>query len=452
MFISQHTSPMRKLLFSLLCFTSLSLAAHNDTQRDNTVFSRFFQDSTLRVDYVFTGTAQSQEISLDELHVGTGWAGRRVNLTSLPLEGNGQIVMRDSKSGEIIYKTSFSTLFQEWQTSEEATQVKKAFENVFQLPMPHKDVDITVTLFDTYHKATASFQHHVKVDDILIRPLPTHTTIPYKYVHRGGTPRESIDVAIVAEGYTAAEQNIFYEDAQRAANEILKYEPFCDFKDHFNFVAVALPSQESGVSIPHNHDWKQTALSSHFDTFYSNRYLTTLKLKTLHNALAGIPYEHILILANTSNYGGGGIYNSYTLSAAHNEHFLPVTVHEFGHSFGGLADEYFYDDQYANYYHPNVEPWEQNLTTLAHFSTKWKDMLPKNRPVPTPNTDTDDSDTRKIGVYEGGGYMSKGVYRAFRNCRMRTNEVPNFCAVCERALRRLINFYLTPQHPQTDHK
>ena len=184
-------------------------------------------------------------------------------------------------------------------------------------------------------------------------------------------------MAIVAEGYTVNEQSLFFADAQRAADEILKYKPFSDHKNDFNFIAVALPSAESGISIPHRHEWKQTALSSHFDTFYSKRYLTTLKLKALHNALAGLPYEHILILANTSNYGGGGIYNSYTLSAAHNEHFLPVTVHEFGHSFGGLADEYFYDDQYSNYYHPEVEPWEQNITTLANFSLKWKDMLPR---------------------------------------------------------------------------
>lgn len=435
---------MRKLLSSLFFFAVFGLNAQSQADV-NASFSDTFQDSTLRIDYIFTGTNDTQEISLDELHIGKGWAGRRVNLDKLPLAGNGQIVMKDNQSGKVIYKTSFSTLFQEWQTSEEATKVRKSFENVFQLPLPRRDAVITVTLFDTYRKPTCTFEHRVKINDILIRPLPTIPNVPYKYVHRGGNPTACIDVAIVAEGYTSAEQATFYTDAQRAADEILKYKPFCDYKDYFNFVAVALPSAESGVSIPHNHDWKQTALSSHFDTFYSNRYLTTLKLKTLNNALAGIPYEHLLILANTSNYGGGGIYNSYTLSAAHNEHFLPVTVHEFGHSFGGLADEYFYDDQYTNYYHPGVEPWEQNLTTLAQFSEKWQDMLPKKRPVPTPTNDTKDNDTQKIGVYEGGGYMTKGVYRAFRNCRMRTNEVPDFCAVCERALRRLIEFYIKPQ-------
>lgn len=435
---------MRKLLSSLLFLPILGVNAQvsSDVKSD---FNAMFRDSTLRIDYNFTGTSQTQEIALDELHVSKGWYGRRVNMQKLPLAGNGQIVMKDSQSGREIYKASFSTLFQEWQTSEEATQVRKSFENTFQLPFPRRDAKVEVTLFNTHREPIYKFEHQVKVDDILIRPLPTLPQHPYKYIHHGGESNKCIDVAIVAEGYTAAESNVFYADAERATQEILKYKPFSNFKDRFNFVAVAVPSLESGVSIPHNNDWKQTALHSNFDTFYSKRYLTTLKLKALNDALAGVPYEHILILANTSNYGGGGIYNSYTLSAAHNEHFLPVTVHEFGHSFGGLADEYFYDDQYVNYYHPNIEPWEQNITTLARFSEKWKDMLPPKRKIPTGTDDTTDSDTQKIGVYEGGGYMSKGVYRAFRNCRMRTNEVPVFCAVCERALRRLIEFYTTPQ-------
>ena len=207
---------------------------------------------------------------------------------------------------------------------------------------------------------------------------------------------------------------------------------------NFNFTAVALESRESGVSIPHEHLWKDTALGASFDTFYSERYLTTLRLKKLHDSLAGIPYEHIIILANTDNYGGGGIYNSYTLTAAHNSLCLPVTVHEFGHSFGGLGDEYFYDDQYEQFYFPGIEPWEQNLTTLADFGKKWYDMLPEGTPIPTPHAGLAGNDMEHIGVYEGGGYQSKGVYRAFMDCRMKTNNTERFCAVCERAIERVI--------------
>lgn len=425
-----------------LLFLCLVISCVAQAQSD---FERYFKDATLRADYIFAGTGKSQDIAVDGLYSFDGWAGRRFRLDSQPPEGDGSITMRDVENGKIIYRHAFSTLFQEWQTTEEASHMRKSFENVFLLPFPRRETEITVTLFDSRRQISCSYTHRVRPDDILIRPLLPANRIPQRYTHRGGDSKTCIDVAIVAEGYTAAEQERFFADAQAATREILKYQPFAACRDRFNFVAVALESPESGVSVPHDKVWKNTALASHFDTFYSRRYLTTSQIKTLHNALAGIPYEHIIILANTADYGGGGIYNSYVLSAAHNEHFLPVTVHEFGHSFGGLADEYFYDDQYVNFYHPDVEPREQNITTLRDFSAKWEDLLPPSTPIPTPVKGLSDEDTLHIGVYEGGGYMSKGVYRAFINCRMRTNEVPEFCRVCRRAIRRVIDFYTEPE-------
>jgi hypothetical protein len=193
------------------------------------------------------------------------------------------------------------------------------------------------------------------------------------------------------------------------------------------------------VSIPRNKDWKQTAFGSHFDSFYSDRYLTIDRVKSIHDALAGIPYEHIIILANTDTYGGGGIYNSYLLAMAHHRLTRPVVVHEFGHSFGGLTDEYFYEnDMMSDYYPTNIEPWEQNVTTLVDFDSKWNDMLKKKTPVPTAK---EDAAKYPVGVYEGGGYSAKGVYRPAYDCRMRTNECPEFCPVCRRAITRVIDFY-----------
>lgn len=404
-------------------------------------FERDFLNATLRVDYTFSGDATQQHIALDELRKSEGWAGRRVNLDTLLLKGNGQIIMRSARDGRTLYKQSFSTLFQEWQTTEEAQHTQRSFQNVFQLPMPREDADVSVTLFDTRQEVTGNFTHRVRVRDILIRPLAPATTTPHRYLHRGASPEKAIDIAIVAEGYTSKEQKHFYKDAQIAADELLRYAPFSAYRDRFNIVAVAAPSQESGVSIPGKGIWKHTILSSHFDTFYSERYLTTLQLKQLNDVLAGIPYEHIIVLANTANYGGGGIYNSYTLAAAHHPAFKPVVVHEFGHSFAGLADEYFYPQEEMNFYHQGIEPWEQNITTLAQFSEKWQDLLPQGTPVPTSSQGLSLTDTERIGVYEGAGYRSKGVYRAFQDCRMRTNETPDFCRVCHRALERLIRYY-----------
>ena len=419
-----------------LALLPLTLAANN-----NVDFSGWFENRTLRIDYTFAGDSATQELSLDELLSLPVWAGRRHNLDSLSVQGNGQITVRDSLSGKTIYRTSFSSLFQEWQTTEEASRLRRSFENVFLVPMPKRTVEITLTLFDTHRKPTSTLRHTVNPKDILIRKTGNAEDAESKYIWRGGNPDTCIDVAIVAEGYTAAEYDKFYSRAETAAQSLFENEPFKNCKSRFNIIAVAAESRDSGVSIPGKGVWKRTALDSHFDTFYSDRYLTTLHLKRLHDVLASVPYEHIIILANTENYGGGGILNSYTLTAADHELYKPVVVHEFGHSFGGLADEYFYDDQYATMYPPDTEPWEQNLTTLVDFGCKWKDMLPKNTKIPTPPTNKGKERFTKIGVYEGGGYQSKGVYKAFQECRMKINEAPAFCAVCQRALRRMIDFY-----------
>lgn len=382
------------------------------------------QEKTLRVDYIFSGTDKSVEISLDEMSCFDGWAGRRTNLKDVPVRGNGQICMTDLRTGDTLYRHSFSTLFQEWQATEEATRVRKSFENVFMLPMPSEKARVKIEIYDFWGNVSASLSHIADPDDVLIRHLKPHIS-EHRYILQSGDPQEKIDVALVAEGYTEEEMDIFYADAKAAMDAILAHEPFASYKEAFNFVAVALPSVDSGVSVPGEGLWKNTALSSHFNTFYMDRYLTTLRLKRMHDQLCGIPYEHIVILANTDTYGGGGVYNSYTLTTAHHPAFKPVVVHEFGHSFSGLADEYYYDDQYVEYYYPDCEPWEQNITTLYDFGSKWKDMV----------------DSGEAQLIEGAGYQSKGVFRGSEDCRMHTNKADNFCPVCQRAIGRIIEFY-----------
>lgn len=404
-------------------------------------FSDYFTEKTLRLDYVFTGDASQQAIYLDELVQLPQWAGRHHHLDDLPLEGNGEITVRDKASAQVIYRTSFSSLFQEWLGEDEAQHARRSFENTFLVPFPLKEVTVTVELRDAHRKVTTSLTHEVNPKDILIHNKGHEFITPHKYLLKSGEESECIDVAILAEGYTAQEMELFYQDAQRTCDALFDHEPFKRMKDKFNIVAVASESADSGVSIPRNGEWKQTAVSSHFDTFYSDRYLTTRSVKSIHNWLAGIPYEHIIILANTDTYGGGGIYNSYTLTTAHHAMFRPVVVHEFGHSFGGLADEYAYTDEPSPLYPYEVEPWERNITTLVNFDSKWKDLLPEGTAVPTPVV-TDPAKTyTQVGVYEGAGYSNKGIYRPATACRMRDNEVPAFCPVCQRALEELIQFY-----------
>ena len=425
---------MKKIFIPILCMAlSTSLQAQS--------FTDFFENKTLRTDYIFTGDAQKQEVYLDELSSLPHWAGRRHNLSELPLAGNGEITMTDKASGQVIYRTSFSSLFQEWVSEEEATRVKKGFENSFLLPFPKQAALVTVTLKNVHHKPVATLTHEVRPDDILIHERGLQRITPHRYMHQSGSMEDCIDVAILAEGYTTEEMDLFYKDAQATCEALFDHEPFKKLKHKFNIVAVASPSEDSGVSIPRKDEWKSTAVSSHFDTFYSDRYLTTSRVKSIHNWLAGIPYEHIIILANTDTYGGGGIYNSYTLTTAHHPSFKPVVVHEFGHSFGGLADEYFYSDAPSPQYPYTIEPWEQNISTLVDFESKWKDMVPAGTPVPTPKKTSADEIFTAVGVYEGAGYTSKGIYRPVTECRMKINEAPAFCPVCQRALERLILFY-----------
>ena len=423
---------MKKHILFLLCLIAVASTRAQ-------VFADHFADKTLRVDYIFNGNASGQAICLNGLSALPTWAGRKHHLAELPLQGNGQIIMRNAASGKTIYTTSFSSLFQEWLETDEARNVTKGFENTFLLPYPLQPVEIEITLLAPRRNVRASMKHIVHPNDVLIEQKGNSHITPHKYLLHNDSPEKCIDVAILAEGYTLQEIQTFYEDADIACKSIFDHEPFKSMKKRFNVVAVASPSTDSGVSVPRLNEWKHTAFGSHFSTFYSDRYLTTSRVKAIHDALAGIPYEHIIILANTEEYGGGGIYNSYTLTTAHHPMFRPVVVHEFGHSFGGLADEYFYDnDVMTDTYPLDIEPWEQNISTQVDFAAKWKDMLSENTPVPTP---AEVSENYPTGVYEGGGYSAKGIFRPAENCRMRTNEYPAFCPVCQRALRRIIEFY-----------
>ena len=401
-------------------------------------FEDFFEDKTLRIDYNFAGNAHQQEIAVDQLNVSPHWYGKRQRLAELPLEGNGQITVRSHKTGQVIYRHSFSTLFQEWLSYPEAQNVRKSFENVFLVPMPKDTVDVTLDLRNNRREVMASLTHQVVPTDILIRRIGEKDVTPYETIQEAKDSQHCIHIAYLAEGYQQDEMSTFIDDVRVAMEALFEHEPFKSLRDRFHIVAVKAPSQESGTSEPGRGIWKNTALHSHFDTFYSDRYLTTLHLKDMHDWLAGIPYEHIIVLVNSGRYGGGGIFNSYNLTTTHHAKYRPVVVHEFGHSFCGLGDEYAYDIEEVPMYPKDIEPWEPNLTTLVDFPSKWQDLVDKKTPVPTPLT-VQYKD--KVGVYQGAGYNVKDVYRPCQDCRMRTNEHPVFCPICQRALTRLIDFY-----------
>ena len=401
-------------------------------------FDTNFNDATLRIDYTLLGNASEQHVALRDMSSTDNWWGRRVNLDNVPLAGNGDLTLYDAETREVLYKTSFSSLFQEWITTEEAKSITKSFEFTLLVPMPKRATIAEMVLRDNTGKES-KLSHTIDPKDVLIRNRNNQKAVPHCYTHQGGDSKECIDVVILAEGYRIDEMETFMEDAMITTSEILSYEPFKSHKEKFNFIAVYSASTDTNVSVPQEEAWRDTAVGSNFMTFYMPRYLTSGEVYKMYDLATNIPCEHFIILANTDTYGGGGIFNSYTLTTAHHPSFRPVVVHEFGHSFGGLGDEYFYENGDSNdeIHSLSHEPWEPNITTLVDFESKWADMVEPGIEIPSKVT-AERSKNYTVGVYEGGGYRSKGIYRPTDVCRMRDNVAERFCPVCERALERVI--------------
>ena len=426
-----------KFIFKALLCAMSALASDSVSAQD---FNTYFDNQTLRVNFILGGDANHSEILIHDFQSTPQWYGKRTHLPEIPVEGNAQYELKDRKTGKTIYKNSFSTLFQEWQTYPEAKTTHRSFENVVLMPMPKDTADLTISLRNNRRETVKTITEMIVPTDILIKRRHDKTT-PYEILQSAADTTKCIRIAFLAEGYKESEMPKFVADAKTATDAIFSHEPFKKYKDRFNVIAVKSPSKDSGTSVPRKGEWKNTALGSNFDTFYSERYLTTLNLNKVHDWLAGTPYEHIIILVNTDVYGGGGILNFYNLASTGHQYYKPVTVHEFGHSFAGLADEYAYESEPLGMYPKDIEPWEANITTLADFKGKWENLIEKGTPVPTPTSKKSEVIKNRVGLFQGAGYDTKNVYRGVQDYRMRTNANPEFCIVCRNALEKIIKFY-----------
>jgi len=390
-------------------------------------FSRHFRDSTLRVDYVLAGAPSCTDpvVAFTGMAKYRGWGGRRVNLGTTPVAGNADVTVTDCVTGDTLYIQPFSTLFQEWLVID-STAAPAAMEGTALLPMPRRPVNVRISLRDRHRRMLAASTVAVDPADIMIADRTATVSQPYRYIYRGDNPDSlKIRVALLAEGFTKAEMPQFYEYARQAVDAILEHSPFAERADSFDFMAVETPSAESGVAVPRAGLWPRTIFGGHFSTFGSERYLTSPRVHAVYDVVAPLRAQHIIILANTGNYGGGGIFNLYTITAACHELMPQVTVHEFGHSFAGLADEYFYtDDMMYSTYPVEVEPWEPNITTQVDLASKWLPMIHSG----------------EASLIEGGGYRACGIWRGADNCRMRTNTCGEFCPVCRNAINRIIDW------------
>lgn len=401
-------------------------------------FNKYFTDKTLRFDFYHCGDRQTEQYYFDELIEEPYWAGSKTSLVDDTGYGNQMFRIRDMASGEVIYSRSYCTLFNEWQTTPEAETTSKCMPESVVFPFPKNDVRLELYARDKKGKFEKRFEYDIRIDDYFIRKFtPRYETFEVMY---NGNPEHRVDIVLLPEGYAAGEKEKFVADCRVFAEEFFTYSPYKENAFRFNVRAVWVPSEESGVTIPGEHIWRSTALKASFYTFDSERYQMIEDFQNVRDIAAHVPYDYIYVLSNTQKYGGGGIYNFYGISAArHPTRTGKIYVHEFGHVLMGLGDEYVGNVSYNDMYPLDVEPWEENLTTLTDFKRKdWYKMLDASTPVPTPLTE---KDARKVGVYEGGGYVATGVYRPWRNCLMNNlHTTDEFCPVCVQAIRKHIDF------------
>lgn len=421
---------LKRTLIIVLIFNSFILKAQ---------FNDSFTDKTLRIDYFHSGNFYNEYYRIDELYKLNLWAGTRINLIDTLDYGEFKIEVFDSVSDKVIFSHNFSTLFAEWRHTKEGKESCGNFSETVLVPFPQKTIKLRFSSRDSLN-----IWH--KVEEIFINPKTDYIQTPPKKIknkvinlHNSGDYSSKIDIAIIAEGYTKSEEEKMTKDFERLKNYLLNSKPFNENKNRFNIYGVLSFSEESGITDPVNNHKVNTVLKSSFNTFNSDRYLMTMENKILHNLLSEIPYEHIIIMCNTSKYGGGGIYNFYAIVAADNKNTDFLLLHEFGHSFAGLGDEYYDSDvSYDNYYSLNAEPWEPNITTLVEFDKKWKNLLDKNTQIPTK---ANSYNTNTIGVYEGAAYSAKGFYRSYYDCTMKSIKYNSFCPVCINSIQKIIDFY-----------
>jgi hypothetical protein len=367
------------------------------------------------------------------------WGGSVTNLVDHFNNGNLRYEVYDLNSGTLIYSKGYGSLFLEWQSTAEAKKIERSFYEVATFPFPIDSVKFILQVRDRAGKFNTIYERLIDPKDYFIRVEPV-ADASFTKIRDSGDPHTSLDIAFIAEGYTAEEMDKFRSDVNRLSEVLLAQKPFDEYKDRINIWAVESVSAESGTDIPGEGIYRKTVLNSSFYTFDLARYLTTFDIKSVNDFAAVVPHDNIVVLVNSSRYGGGGMYNYY--SGTTSDHTLTplVFIHEFGHGLVGLADEYYSSEvAYEEYYPFSVEPWEPNITTMVDFKSKWSDLIAESTPTPTPQ---EDQYAGVVGLFEGGGYSAKGIFRPQMDCRMKSNTAAGFCEVCQRAIRSTIELYI----------
>ncbi len=461
-------------------------------------FNDYFIDKTMRIDYYHTGNAEEEIITIDKIYMTEVWAGSKKNLIDSFNNGRYYVKVYDSDSGKLIFSKGFDSYFGEYKTTDPAIKGKKrTYHESVLIPFPKNKIRVQFEVRGKDLTLKPFFSETIDPKDIFIIKEKPRKDIEVIEVLKNGKPENMVDIVIVAEGYTKNQREKLLKDLEKFKMAFFSQEPYKSLMNKFNINCVFKASEESGCDEPSHGIFKNTTIGTTFDSLGLERYLLTEDNKTLRDIAGVVPYDTLLIMVNHKRYGGGGIYNLFCVFTTDNQWFEYLLLHEFGHSFAGLADEYYTSVvAYNDFYPQGIEPTEPNITALLNpEDLKWKNLLSEGIEIPTPweKEEFDKMDLElqkirneinskiakmkrekaqkseiekleeeaerlsrehakkideflskskyvgKVGAFEGAGYSSKGLYRPMLDCIMFTKGKKPYCKVCERAIRNVIS-------------
>jgi hypothetical protein len=445
------------------------------------------QPATVRLDYTHSGNALSDQYAIERVLIEPlPWPGDLSRNFDNTNRGQNRVEVVDAKNGDMLYSRDFSTIFGEWRTTVEANKISRGFHESVRFPKPDRPVRVRILKRDERNEFSVAWSVEVDSDaqDVVkkqgpapARPIPIRVT---------GPSAQKVDLLILGDGYTQADMPKFEADARRLSQHLFEVSPFRERANDFNVWAMAVPTQESGITRPSTGAHHASALGARYDIFGSERYVLTLDNRALRDIAQYAPYEFIEILVNNETYGGGGIFGQFSTAAASNEWANYLFVHEFGHHFAGLADEYYTSPVSYQSSGARMEPWEPNVTALRDPARlKWKQHVQAGTPLPTPwpkaeyeeysrayqkrraalraanrpesemnalfredlartNEIFSKAKYRKaIGAFEGANYEASGYYRPAMQCIM-FDRSEQFCPVCQDGISDIIDLYARP--------
>ena len=459
---------VRSVLF-IVALVATSLAGAQEPSR------------TWRLDFYETGGPGIEAYSFDRVVVEPlTWPDNPAANVDAALTGNYRFEVQ--AGGRVLFARGYDPAFAEWVTTAEAKTVRRTFHDSLRFPALTAKADIVVRKRSEAGQYDEVWRHSIDPSDPFIdRSTPARQQAIE--IEKHGEPASKVDLLLLGDGYTAADcTSTFRPQARRLLDALFAVDPFKSRRSDFNVWGICPPSAQSGIASPSRDIYRRTPIGAAYDAFGSERYILTFENRTWRDIAAWAPYEYVVILTNGVTYGGGGLYNVFSTAAAGNDFADYVFVHEFGHHFAGLADEYYTSP--VAYEPPEriFEPWPPNVTAATDPARiKWRDLFTPGVAVPTPwpkqqfeamskeyqatrakiraekrpesemtrlFRDEMEKETKllssadhahQVGLFQGANYDAQAFYRPEIDCIMFSrNKVP-FCRVCQRALSAVID-------------